>query len=373
MAFNITVQSLINAAIYDTYSVTSSTTIGTLKSSIQSATSFDPTWYSLWYNGTMLSNTSATLGSYGITGTVALRSANQIARLPTLEDRQIAKLELSHLERVNFSNPRPYYDITELPTYYDGNVVIDNSNPGGLIEGRPWVSTNPAPPWTLPSGMSLHEPLEGTGGSNSTVPGTTYLSAAASGINAAYGTRGTPYNPGGNVSSVPNSAAGLYREKYVGKPWSTYGAFNEFDIAWFSDPTHGPIGVDIYGYAGFGMRTDLGSENGYALMWRGYVRAPATGTFNWWTAGTDDDAIIWVGTAALSPTVSNKNGSATGDRVLSANSVTLTAGQWYPVRMIFVEFNGAEQCQWFLQDSTHGVLYNGTDLTWAYNSTTKGY
>lgn len=295
---------------------------------------------------------------------------NGISTLSTKEAKQKAKLDLAASDRAGDDNPRSTYDITQLPTQYSGNDIVDNANSGGLITGRPWTD---APPWTLPSGMSLHEPLEGSGGSNSNVPGTNYLSAGASGINAAFGARGTPYNPGGNVSTVPNSATGIYREKYVGSPWSTYGAFSEFDLAWFSVPSHGPIGVDIYGYAGFGMRTDLGAENGYALMWRGYVQAPATGTFNIWTAGTDDDAIVWIGTDAVTPTYANRHASASGNRVLSTNSVTLTAGQWYPIRMIFVEFGGAEQCQWFLQDSTHGVLYNGTDLTWAYNSTTKGY
>ena len=240
----------------------------------------------------------------------------------------------------------------------------------GLIY-PPSGSTPPA--WTLPAGMSLHEPLEGSGGTNSTVPGSTYLTAAASGINAAYGTRGTPYDPGGNVSSVTSSAAGIYREKYVGNLWSTYGAFSEFDLTWFDNPTRGPIGVDVYNYAGFGQRQDLTAENGYSLQWRGYVQAPATGTYNWWTSGTDDDAAVWIGTAALTPTYANMNGYATNNRVLSLNSVTLTAGQWYPVRMVFTEFNGWEQCQWFLQNSTASVLYSGTDLTWAYNSATVGY
>lgn len=315
-------------------------------------------------------------------------SKNGIAWLSTKEARQKAKLDIAQAKRQgktvaadgtitgSVDSTKIYYrtynnyNLDLLPTKYSGNDIVDNTNTGGLQPHRPWTD---APAWTLPAGMSLHEPLEGSGGGNSTVPGTTYLSAAASGINPAFGTRGTPYDPGGSVSSVPNSANGIYREKYVGKPWSTYGAFNEFDIAWFNDPTHGPIGVDIYGYAGFGMRTDLGYENGYALMWRGYVQAPATGTFNFWTAGTDDDAIIWVGTAALNPTYANSNGSATGNRVLSTNSINLTAGQWYPVRMIFVEFTGAEQCQWFLQDSTHSILYNGLDLSWAYNSNTNGY
>lgn len=365
----ITVQSMLNAAVYDSYTISDTALISTLKTNIQTATSCSTAWFSLVFNNEELDPTK-TLAYYNIVNGSILRTANKIARLATLEDRQKAKLDLAALDRAASSNPRKYYIIEELPTKYSGNDIVDNLNTGGLIEGRPWVDT---PPVTIPAGMSLHEPLEGSGGSNSNVPGTAYLTSAASGINAAYGTRGTPYNPGGNVSTVPNSAAGIYREKYVGKPWSTYGAFSEFDVSWFSNPSHGPIGVDIYGYAGFGLRTDLGSENGYALMWRGYFQAPATGTFNFWTAGTDDDAIVWVGSAAVNPTYANLNGSATGNRVLSANSVNLTAGQWYPVRMVFVEFGGAEQCQWFLQDSTHGVLYNGTDLTWAYNTATKGY
>jgi GLEYA domain len=225
--------------------------------------------------------------------------------------------------------------------------------------------------------MSLHEPLEGSGGTNPTIPGTAYLTAAASGINAAYGVRGTPYNPGGNVSTVTNSATGLYREKYIGNPWITYNRFDQFDVTWFDDPSRGPIGVDIYSYAGFGQRKDLGSmptvEDGYTLQWRGYFQAPATGTYNIWTSGTDDDAAVWIGTAALNPTYANMNGYASNNRVLSINSVNLTAGQWYPVRMVFTEFTGWEQCQWFIQDSTHSVLYGGLDLSWAYNTVTKGY
>lgn len=229
--------------------------------------------------------------------------------------------------------------------------------------------------YTLPAGMSLYEPLEGSGGSNATVPGLTYkLTGASSTLNASAAARGTPYAPGSNVASVTNSAAGLYREKYVGNLWSTYGAFSEFDIAWFNDKTRGPFkGAAATTYAGFANRTDLGAENNYTLMWRGYVQAPATGTFSIWTDGTDDDAAVWIGTDALTPTYANMNASATGNRVWSTNSVTLTAGQWYPIRMVFTEFGGSENCQWFLQDVTHTTLYAGPELTFAYNTATKGY
>jgi hypothetical protein len=176
MAFNITVQSLLNTAVYDTYSVTSSTTVGTLKSSIQSATSVDPTWYSLWYNGTMLSNTSATLGSYGITSTVAVRSANQIARLPTLEDRQLAKLDLAALDRSASSNPRSTYDITELPTQYVGNVIVDNPNPSS--GSWYWDSVYLGPDLTLSNNdITVTAATTGTG-NEPTVLGTYAITAS---------------------------------------------------------------------------------------------------------------------------------------------------------------------------------------------------
>ena len=33
------------------------------------------------------------------------------------------------------------YDITQLPTQYDDNGIIDNLNEGGLVQGRPWTTT----------------------------------------------------------------------------------------------------------------------------------------------------------------------------------------------------------------------------------------
>lgn len=67
-------------------------------------------------------------------------SANGIAQLPTREERQKAKLDLAAQNRANDGNPRATYDITQLPTQFDNNDIIDNPNEGGLIQGRPWVS-----------------------------------------------------------------------------------------------------------------------------------------------------------------------------------------------------------------------------------------
>lgn len=74
-------------------------------------------------------------------------SANGIAHLSSREARQKAKLDLAATKRQadvpNRDNPtnadtRYTYDITELPTQFSGNTIVDNPNTGGLVEGRPW-------------------------------------------------------------------------------------------------------------------------------------------------------------------------------------------------------------------------------------------
>jgi hypothetical protein len=68
-------------------------------------------------------------------------AANGISELATKELRQKAKLDLAAADRAADGNPRATYDITQLPTQYDDNSIIDNPNTGGLVEGRPWVVT----------------------------------------------------------------------------------------------------------------------------------------------------------------------------------------------------------------------------------------
>ena len=67
-------------------------------------------------------------------------SANGIAHLATKELRQKAKLDQAAIDRAAVGNPRATYDITQLPTQYDDNGIIDNPNTGGLVVGRPWVT-----------------------------------------------------------------------------------------------------------------------------------------------------------------------------------------------------------------------------------------
>ena len=107
-------------------------------------------------------------------------SANGIAHLSTKELRQKAKLDIAKAKRQgkvvandgtvtgsvdptkNYYRSRNDYDITELPTQYDDNGIIDNPNVGGLIVGRPWIEAPAGYTWTAPSGWAGYEIFNGT-------------------------------------------------------------------------------------------------------------------------------------------------------------------------------------------------------------------
>lgn len=55
---------------------------------------------------------------------------NGISTLATKELRQKAKLDQAAIDRAADGNPRATYDITQLPTQYDDNTIIDNPNLG---------------------------------------------------------------------------------------------------------------------------------------------------------------------------------------------------------------------------------------------------
>jgi hypothetical protein len=100
----ITVQSLLNAGEFDSYTIANTATVSTLKAAINSATGTSSSWYNVNFNEQVLADGN-TLASYSIVNGSVLGTGNLIGRLPTLEDRQIAKLNLATLDRVSESNP----------------------------------------------------------------------------------------------------------------------------------------------------------------------------------------------------------------------------------------------------------------------------
>jgi hypothetical protein len=141
----ITVQSILNSATFNSYTVDNGITVNTLASNIATAVGIDASWFTLNLGITHLVGTDTLTASAVVDGSV-LRTNNCIARLSTRQQRQTAKLTLAQIRRQAGGNTAaPYYralnvlDITQLPTQYSGNTIVDNSNTGGLILGRPWV------------------------------------------------------------------------------------------------------------------------------------------------------------------------------------------------------------------------------------------
>jgi len=263
----------------------------------------------------------------------------------------------------------------------DGKWQIEEAGTSTAMGGGTDLEQDEGP--TIPPGMSPNEPLAGSGGANNTVPGT--FIATSSYVDV-YDATGMTYRniSATAVDTVPGTPIdGLYRRKYVGNFSADYidEANYEFDVG-FMNPANGPISeaayeVDTYG--GFGLRTDLDDENGYAFEWKGYIQAPATGNFNFF-ATVDDDCIIWIGAPATATTLGDTTSDylfaqSGGTRNNGTVGVAMTANKWYPIRIWFQEWAGAEKFQLGASNSADATRYGlgGTNFAFKHNSTTKGY
>lgn len=210
----------------------------------------------------------------------------------------------------------------------------------------------------------------GGGGIDYTFPpagGDNYLADASSLGFVNSGLQGTAYDPGSGVDSVPNALGGCMRKRIQGNLGSFYGSpgpspFNQFtQVNAINDVT-----------LGFGF-INAGNQENYALEWVGYWRAPTTGDYNF-VIQSNDRAWFWIGNNALSgvnfwnnPHVSSDNGAN-----LNSNSVSLVANKWYPIRIWFQEFSGAEYCQLYAA-SVGQTPINMLNYETAFNSSTFGH
>lgn len=280
-------------------------------------------------------------------------AANGISTLATKELRQVAKLELAAAKRAAEGNARPYYDITQLPTQYNDNDIVDNPNTGGLVVGRPWVSTAPTPD-IVRSDLQLYlEPTEysGTGTSwtdSSTNAYTVTLNGAPT-YNTSYFTfDGTTEYFDTNQSLASEefsvgawfrtSAAGIKmiisKETTAGWPWNYRIWMNGGQIV-------GDIAQNAGSSRSIGsVLTNYNNGNWYYTMYtrtsstqylyvNGLEVATAVGTFASGVISNNQE--VWFGKSAFTAGGANPQGSYqyTGDlgecfvynRVLSASEV----------------------------------------------------
>lgn len=240
----------------------------------------------------------------------------------------------------------------------------------------------------IPAGMDRDEPLAGSGGANNTVPGNLQPGFAFVPAYSATGITFRDIRPSG-VDTVPNMASGLIRKKYVGNfsedyVHETIPPFS-FDINFFNS-SQGAIStpeLEIDTYIGFGARTDLSAENNYAFEWKGYLRAPVTGNMQFF-ATVDDDCVVWMGFPALAPSTGNYLFAQTGDAVgesaerrNGSDGITVVANKYYPIRLWFQEWGGAEKFLFGANNSVNSTLYGlttgSTPFVVAHNSATRGF
>jgi hypothetical protein len=195
----------------------------------------------------------------------------------------------------------------------------------------------------------------GGGGSTYPVPGTGSYTVNG----GTQGVSGTPYNPGGGVESVSNMENG----------WAYYikdGRFNS-DTTFFNGVAR--TGADTYG--GFGYQNLPKDE--YAFQWVGYLPVPTTGTYNI-ALSSDDLLYFWIGTNALEGNYnfSNYHHFTSNNTQFAQHSLSLTGGLYYPVRMWFQEWSGAENAQVFFgQANQLSVAMN--QFTIVNNSQSEGH
>ena len=204
----------------------------------------------------------------------------------------------------------------------------------------------------------------GGGGGSYPVPGGGFYLASWP-DSAGWSAQGSVGDPGSGVGGIANQTIGWIRRTYSAT-WSASGsnnnpsAFNGTVV----DET-----ADVYG--GFGT---ISLNENYCMEWKGYFVPPVTGTYNF-LLDSDDVAMFWIGDGALNPESVGPICTANNSNQLNPNSVSLTSGLAYPIRMRYQEWSGNERCQVFV-----GQVGTGTPLyamqTWNASlvySSTGGY
>jgi len=185
----------------------------------------------------------------------------------------------------------------------------------------------------------------GGGGQSYPATGVNYLAQGPAGFSI----NGTPYDPGGAVDAIYAPSAGWRRVTADGT-WSVSGGND--------NPTlfNSVAQVDVDAWGGFGYTNSSASY--YAMEWKGYIKAGPGSYHNFYT-DSDDVCMFWIGNAALNPTLENAYVVSNGGTTYPTNSLLLTEDKWYPIRMRFQEWDGAENCQVFYAsegNTAYGML-----------------
>jgi hypothetical protein len=236
------------------------------------------------------------------------------------EARQIAKLDLAQTRRQAAGDTTaPYYrenntyDIDNLPTKYSGNTLVNNSNPGGLLQGRPWINVASI---TFTSGV-YHRTVTGTTNANG------YF----------------------GVDFIPANDDLTFFDTYAATSQGVYTSLNLSSLPEYS-----------------------------SIMLTGYFLAPTTDTYTFYT-NTDDASYMWIGPDAITGyTHTNaivKNGGLHGVTEVSG-TIAMTANIYYPFRVMFGNLTGPGTMTVSWASGTQAKTSNWSGKLY-YNSATNGF
>ena len=311
---------------------------------------------------------------------------------------------------------RDTYDLTQLPTLYDDNTVVDNANTGGLVVGRPWVSYSVAPgansvdegsglgtvfditTINVANGTTLYFTVTGSVAGADFVSGS--LPSGSFTINSNAGTvsfdlkadlltegpenyalqirTGSTSGRVVETSSLvtvndtsltaSGDTAGLYKTTYA-------GYFGDVP-AFFATATPTTVGANPATSVQTTVIEEPGSDDGeaFSVQWLGYFKPTTTETHTFFL-NSDDASYMWIGATAVTgfttvnAFINNGGGHAP---VEASGSIALTAGEYYPVRIQFGEQGGGDLLEFNYSTPT---IVKTTTVTGKvfYNSATNGF
>jgi hypothetical protein len=127
--------------------------------------------------------------------------------------------------------------------------------------------------------------------------------------------------------TTPNVLSGLWRLDY--DSYWRGPEYSNLDVSWFDSQT------PVSGVAVDSIELPLGVPPNTSYQWLGYFRAPNTANYIFTAAG-DDSSALWIGDKAITAyTIDNADILNIDNNDTPSDPIALTAGQYYPIRVIY--------------------------------------
>jgi len=156
----------------------------------------------------------------------------------------------------------------------------------------------------------------------------------------------TEWNLYDSTISMRSIAGKSARGLVDGLTWKFANGYHSSSATYFDTTPYTQIGrsSDFTNLASAtnGRFTSAQTMDSYSIEWTGYFRAPETGTFTFFL-NTDDQSYLWIGTTALAGyTTSNTLVTDTANSASTYATITLTAGVYYPIRLLWGESSSSQ-------------------------------